>query len=49
MSAFAWADKILSTLPSSGVREMTLVGLTSLLTNNPPMLPKLNKKRALSS
>jgi len=29
------------------VRETTLVGLTSLRTSNPPMLPKLNKKRAL--
>jgi hypothetical protein len=24
-----------------------LVGLTSLLTNNPPMLPKLNRRRAV--
>ena len=29
------------------VRETTLVCLTSLRTSNPPMLPKLNKKRAL--
>jgi len=29
------------------VRETILVCLTSLRTNNPPMLPKLNKKRAL--
>ena len=47
MSACAWADRIWSTLPSSGVGEKTLVGLTSLRTSNPPMLPKLNKKRAL--
>ena len=32
---------------SSGVRERTLVGLTSLISKYPPMLPKLNKKRAL--
>src|ERR1700745_2403913 len=31
----------------SAVRETTLVCLTSLRTSNPPMLPKLNKKRAL--
>ena len=30
-----------------GVQETTLVGLTSLRTRNPPMLPKLNRKRAL--
>ena len=29
------------------VRETTLVCLTSLCSSNPPMLPKLNKKRAL--
>jgi hypothetical protein len=29
------------------VRETTLVGLTNLISRNPPMLPKLNKKRAL--
>jgi len=29
------------------VREMIVVCLTSLRTSNPPMLPKLNKKRAL--
>jgi hypothetical protein len=34
-------------LLSFGVLEKTLVGLTSLRTNNPPMLPKLNRKRAL--
>ena len=28
-------------------RETTLVGLTNLISRNPPMLPKLNKKRAL--
>jgi hypothetical protein len=28
-------------------RETTLVGLTNLVSKNPPMLPKLNKKRAL--
>ena len=30
----------------SGGREKTLVGLTSLITREPPMLPKLNRKRA---
>ena len=30
-----------------GQEQKTLVGLTSLLTNNPPMLPKLNRRRAL--
>src|ERR1700745_827432 len=30
-----------------GVPETILVCLTNLRTNNPPMLPKLNKKRAL--
>ena len=29
------------------VRETILVGLTSLISSNPPILPKLNKKRAL--
>jgi len=33
---------------SCGVREQkTLVGLTSLVTKNTPMLPKLNHRRAL--
>jgi len=31
----------------SAVRETTLVGLTNLISRNPPMPPKLNKKRAL--
>jgi len=30
-----------------GREQKTLVGLTSLLTNHPPMLPKLNRRRAL--
>jgi len=34
-------------MPWCGARERTLVGLTSLITKNPPMLPKLNRKRAL--
>jgi hypothetical protein len=33
--------------PSSVVQEKTVVGLTSLRTRFPPMLPELNKKRAL--
>src|SRR5437879_13030766 len=46
MSACAWVDRNSSTLALSGVRERTLVGLTSLISKYPPMLPKLNKKRA---
>src|SRR5437868_14291515 len=34
-------------MPSCDDRERTLVGLTSLATRNPPMLPKLDRKRAL--
>src|SRR5262250_3112476 len=32
---------------SSAAREGTLVGLTNLITRDPPMLPKLNRRRAL--
>jgi len=32
---------------SSAAREATLVGLTSLITRDPPMPPKLNRRRAL--
>src|SRR5437660_9782527 len=46
MSACAWVDRNSSTPALSGVRERTLVGLTSLISKYPPMLPKLNKKRA---
>src|SRR5450755_5155487 len=31
----------------AGPELKTLVGLTSLLTRNPPMLPKLNRRRAM--
>src|SRR6202795_3565311 len=31
----------------AGLELKTLVGLTSLLTRNPPMLPKLNRRRAM--
>src|SRR6202521_3049552 len=31
----------------AGLEQRTLVGLTSLRTRNPPMLPKLNRRRAL--
>jgi len=34
-------------LSSSAAREATLVGLTSLITRDPPMPPKLNHRRAL--
>ena len=30
-----------------GQEPKTLVGLTSLITKNPPMLPKLNRRRAM--
>src|SRR5436189_739053 len=36
-----------SRLPSSGAQEQnSLIGLTSFITRNPPMLPKLNRRRA---
>src|SRR5881409_4265920 len=36
-----------SRLPSSGGQEQNgLIGLTSFITRNPPMLPKLNRRRA---
>src|SRR4029077_8788644 len=46
MSACACVDRNSSPSALSGVRERTLVGLTSLITRYPPMLPKLNPKRA---
>jgi hypothetical protein len=45
--AFAWDNRSWSKQPSFGIRETTLVGLTSLISRNPPIPPKLNKKRAL--
>ena len=45
---FVWGKRILPCPRSFGVQESkTLVGLTSLLTSNPPMPPKLNRQRAL--
>jgi hypothetical protein len=48
MSGCAWDSKSWSTPRSrAGLELKTLVGLTSLLTRNPPMLPKLNRRRAI--
>src|ERR1700752_4852513 len=47
MSACVWDSRNWSKHLSCGVRETILVCLTSLRTSNPPMLPKLNRKRAL--
>ena len=38
--------RLVESLSSGGQEQRTLVGLTSLLTRNPPMPPKLNRKRA---
>src|ERR1700741_2867790 len=46
-SASVWDSRHWSKQHSFGAQETILVCLTSLRTNNPPMLPKLNKKRAL--
>jgi hypothetical protein len=45
--ASVWDNSNWSIQPSFAVREKILVCLTSLRTSNPPMLPKLNKKRVL--
>src|SRR5438477_3240379 len=47
MSASVWDNRKWSMPLWFAVRETILVCLTSLRTSNPPMLPKLNKKRAL--
>src|SRR6266852_2292317 len=47
-SGFVWDGRIWSRpLWCGGQEPRTLVGLTSLRTRNPPMLPKLNRRRAL--
>src|SRR5713226_8157285 len=47
-SAFAWDGRSWSKpLSYESQEQKTLVGLTSLISRNPPMLPKLNRKRAL--
>src|SRR4029077_5160968 len=46
-SASVWDSRHWSKQHSFGVQETILVCLTNLRTNHPPMLPKLNKKRAL--
>src|SRR2546428_3079492 len=47
-SGFVWDGRSWSgPLWCGGREQKTLVGLTSLRTENPPMLPKLNRKRAL--
>src|SRR5438105_15872963 len=47
ISDFTWEDKNLLRTNLCDDRERTLVGLTSFVTRNPPMLPKLDRKRAL--
>src|SRR5438105_3792723 len=47
ISDFAWDDRNLLRTALYDDRERTLVGLTSFATRNPPMLPKLDRKRAL--
>src|SRR5882672_11604819 len=45
---FAWeSQNSLQPRWSGSQEQKTLVGLTSLITRNPPMLPKLNPRRAL--
>jgi hypothetical protein len=45
---FVWESKKWLTQTWCGAPEQkSLVGLTSLITNNPPMLPKLNRRRAM--
>src|SRR2546422_1707999 len=47
-SGFVWDGRIWSRpLWCGGREQQTLVGLTSLRTENPPMPPKLNRQRAL--
>src|SRR5437660_9696540 len=43
----SWEDRNLLRTVLYDDRERTLVGLTSFVTRNPPMLPKLDRKRAL--
>ena len=42
----SWEDRNLLRTVLYDDRERTLVGLTSFVTRNPPMLPKLDRKRA---
>jgi hypothetical protein len=45
---FVWESRRWLTLRWCGVQEQRpLVGLTSLSTENPPMAPRLNRRRAL--
>src|SRR5439155_23428286 len=47
-SGCAWDDRSwLRPLSYGGQEQQILIGLTSLITRNPPMLPKLNRRRAL--
>src|SRR3989449_10474859 len=47
ISGFVLDARSWSRLPSSGGREQnSLIGLTSFMTKDPPMLPKLNRRRA---
>src|SRR2546427_5006699 len=48
ISGFVWDGRIWSRpLWCGGQEQNNLVGLTSLITRNRPMLPKLNRRRAL--
>src|ERR1700680_1009709 len=45
---FVWDGRKWLTPTSCGVQEQTvLIGLTSLITKNPPMPPKFNRRRAV--
>jgi hypothetical protein len=45
---FVWDGRKWSTPAWCGVQEQkVLIGLTSLITKNPPMLPKFDRRRAL--
>src|SRR5438876_12403211 len=47
ISGFVSDARSWSRLPSSGGQEQySLIGFTSFITRNPPMLPKLNRRRA---
>src|SRR5438874_9654636 len=48
ISGFVSDARSWSRPPSSGAQEQnSLIGLTNFITKDPPMLPKLNRKRAL--
>jgi hypothetical protein len=47
MSGFAWVKRTLKLISYDAQEQKILVGLTSLLTRNPRVLPKLNHRRAI--